>query len=246
MGNQLSAGSDVARVRVVAHRPVQRALALALFGLVTVIAAVAGFFLGRAVGGLDLSYLRSLEQLEQSNAAQLQKLRDRLVDAELSGQIATQAADALRADIVRYREQAAGFEEEVTFYKSLMAPSSVERGLQIAQFELSPLDEDNSFSYHLLLTQLEARRDWVQGDVRVEVNGRMAAGPGYQEQLLPLTELAEVDAYPLKYRFRYFQDLSGVLELPSGFLPEYVVVTVSRRGTRQDNLQRTFAWLVSG
>ena len=64
--------------------------------------------------------------------------------------------------------------------------------------------------------------------------------------MLPLTELANVDPYPLKYRFRYFQDLSGELALPPDFLPEAVVVTVNRRGNRADNLQRAFDWSVSG
>jgi hypothetical protein len=134
----------------------------------------------------------------------------------------------------------------VTFYKSLMDPSSVERGLQIAQFELVSNEDSNQFSFHLLLTQMEARRDWVQGDVRVDVRGRAAhEGGAGEEQVLSLTEIAEVDPYPLKYRFRYFQDLSGVLVLPTGFLPDAVLVSVNRRGNRQDNLQRTFAWPIS-
>ncbi len=246
--------SDAARVRVVPHRPVVRTLSLAGFGLTTALAAAGGYYLGLEVGGLDRSQLRSLEQLERSHEVELQTLRERLVDAQLSREVTAQASAALREDIVRYREEAAALREEVTFYKSLMAPSSVDRGLQIAQFELTPGEDSNQFSYRLLLTQMEARRDWVQGDVRVEVRGRrtaLLADEGAdegadEEAVLPLTELADLDAYPLKYRFRYFQDLSGVLALPSGFLPEAVVVTVNRRGSREDDLQRTFEWAVSG
>jgi hypothetical protein len=216
------------------------------FGMITLVAAAGGYYLGLSVGDLDRRNLHSLEQLERGNARQAQRLRDQLIDAELSRQVTHEASVALREDIVRYREEAAAFKQEVTFYKSLMDPSSVERGLQIAQFELISNEDSNQFSFHLLLTQMEARRDWVQGDVRVDVRGRAAhEGGAGEEQVLSLTEIAEVDPYPLKYRFRYFQDLSGVLVLPPGFLPDAVLVSVNRRGNRQDNLQRTFAWPIS-
>ena len=244
--NSSASGSDVARVRVVPHRPVRRALVLTAFALIVAGSAGGGYYLGRSVADLDRKYLASLEELERDNATQMQRLREQLIDAQLNRQITVEASAALREDIVRYREEAAGLEEEVTFYKSLMAPSSVERGLQIAQFELTEVEDSNQFSYHLLLTQMEARRDWVQGSVRVDVRGRSAsAGSVDEERVLSLTELAEVDPYPLKYRFRYFQDLSGVMSLPAGFLPEAVVVTVDRGGSRQDNVQRTFDWPIS-
>lgn len=239
-------GSDVARVRVVPHRPVRRALMLTAFALVVAGAGGGGYYLGLSVADLDRKYLRSLEQLERGNAIQTQRLREQLIDAELNRQVTADASAALREDIVRYSEEIAGLREEVTFYKSLMAPSSVDRGLQIAQFELTAVADTDQFSYRLLLTQMEARRDWVQGSVRVDVRGRStSAGSADEQQVLSLTELAEVDPYPLKYRFRYFQDLSGVMSLPAGFLPEAVVVTVDRGGSRQDNLQRTFDWSIS-
>ena len=82
---------------------------------------------------------------------------------------------------------------------------------------------------------METRRDWIQGDVELVVRGR-------DEQVLSLTEIAVDDTYPLKFRFRYFQDLSGVIALPEGFEPESVEITARRRGAKADDLTRTFAW----
>lgn len=246
-GGKSGARSDVSRVRVVAYRPVYRALGLVSFALVTAFAAFGGYWFGSAVADLDQRNLQSLETLAGASARDLGRLRERLVEVELTGEVTDQAAAALRSDIARYRNEAEALREELTFYKSLMDPASVERGLQIAQFELVPGAADNQFTYHILLTQVEARRDWVQGDVRMEVRGQRRDGAGEDtQQVLPLTELANVDPYPLKYRFRYFQDLSGELALPPDFLPEAVVVTVNRRGNRADNLQRAFDWSVSG
>jgi len=145
--------------------------------------------------------------------------------------------------------------EEVTFYKSLMAPSSLAKGLQIADFELTALEKPGTYRFHLLLTQVETRRDWVQGEVTLEVEGRMAAASGTDgsdsatvngPKVLPLTEIGEGDSYPLKYRFRYFQDLSGVISLPRGFEPERIVVRAGKRGASTQPLSRTFDWTVAG
>jgi hypothetical protein len=241
-----SLGSGGARMRVVEHRPWMRLLTVVVFALVALGGLVGGYYFGSAKSGLDRTYVDALEELDDANTAQISELKNKLVDAELARQVDAQAAAQLREDIKQLRDEAAALKEEVTFYKSLMAPSSIERGLQIAEFELSPTDVSNQFIYHLLLTQVEARRDWIQGDLRLEVRGRHrpAGAQEYKEVVLSLTEIAEVEPYPLKFRFRYFQDLSGKLTLPTGFLPEAVVVTAVRRGSRADDLQRAFDWAV--
>jgi hypothetical protein len=241
---KLRSGSP--QMRVVAHRPRQRIVMLILFGLVAFGGLVGGFYFGNAKSGLDRTYVNALEELDLANTAQISELRSQLVDAELSREVDAQAAAQLRENIKQLRDEAAGFKEEVTFYKSLMAPSSIERGLQIAEFELSATEAVNQFTYHLLLTQVEARRDWIQGEVRLEIRGRQrsAGSAEYDELVLSLTEIADTQPYPVKFRFRYFQDLAGVLTLPTGFVPEAVAIAATRRGSRSESLQRDFEWVV--
>jgi hypothetical protein len=220
-----------------------------MFGVLVVIAvggSVGGFYLGKAKAGLDTTYLNALIELDRANNDEISSLKSQLVDAELTRQVDGQAAVRLSQDIRKLRDEAAGLEEEVTFYKSLMAPSSIERGLQIAEFELSSTDIYGQFSYHILLTQTEQRRDWIQGDVKLEIRGHSATPDSLknEEQVLSLTEFADIEPYPLKFRFRYFQDLSGLLTLPGGFIPEKVEITALRRGSRSDSLRRTFEWVV--
>jgi len=234
------------QMRVVAHRPRRRLVMLVLFALVALGGSVGGFYFGKAKAGLDVTYINALIELDRANTGQISSLKSQLVDAELARLVDAQAAAQLRENIKQLRDEAAGLEEEVTFYKSLMAPSSIERGLQIADFEVSSTEVVDQFSYHLLLTQVEQRRDWIQGNVKLEVRGRrrLDGSPTYEELVLSLTEMADIEPYPLKFRFRYFQDLSGMLTLPKGFLPESVVVTALRRGSRSDNVRRTFEWVV--
>jgi len=244
-------------IRVVSHHPWRRALLLIAVGLLVVGGSLGGYWFGRSLSGLDGSYLDSVERLNQANRQSLEALEAELVDANLSWQVDREAAQTLKETIRDLKDQVAKLTEEVTFYKSLMAPSTLERGIQVADFELTPLEQAGRYRFHLLLTQVETRRDWVQGDVSLVVRGRAEAddpestagsdsATGTTERVLPLTEIAEEGTYPLKFRFRYFQDLTGVIRLPAGFTPEQIVITAGRRGASTEAANRTFDWTVAG
>ena len=239
----LGAGSG--GVRVVDHQPGRRALLLVLLAGVVVATAGLGFWLGRATSALDRTYLETLEVRHQASDARAATLTRQLADARLAQSIDAQAAQSLRDTVGELRGEVAGLREEVTFYKSLMAPSELNRGLQIADFELARGKKSNTFTYRLLLTQARERRQWVQGKVEMQVQGLRAAaeGPAVQE-VLALTDLQEVETYPLRFRFRYFQDFSGTVTLPEGFQPQAVLVTVTPKGRSADAAQRSFGWTV--
>ena len=156
-------------MRVVAHHPLRRYLMLGVFGLICLTGMAGSYWLGESKAGLDRTYIASLETINQANVARLAELNDSLVDAGLRGAVDRQATEELRLTIKDLRDEVAAVTEEVTFYKSLMSPSSLARGLQIAEFDVATTGEINQFTYHLLLTQVESRRDWIQGDIRIEV-----------------------------------------------------------------------------
>ena len=206
--------------------------------------------LGRATAELDDTYLSSVERLNQAHLTTIEQLEARLVESDLTRDVEQEATLALKEDIRVLKDELAALTEEVIFYKSLMAPSSLAKGLQIAEFELTAMEEEGRYQFHLLLTQVETRRDWVQGEASLEVEGRMSETGGTdsatenRERVLPLTEIGDDDSYPLKFRFRYFQDLTGVISLPPGFKPERIVVTAGKRNAQ--SLTRTFDWTVAG
>jgi hypothetical protein len=222
-------------IRVVSHHPLSR-LAWAIgVAVICVLGAVGGYWLGSAKGGLDGTYVASLESLQQANARQIADLRAQLVAQGLNREVDSQTSQELRLTIKGLRDEIAELSEEVAFYKSLMSPSELTRGLQIADFEVRSTLMADQYQFHLLLTQVESRRDWIQGDIELLVHGS-------DQQVLSLTEIADADTYPLKFRFRYFQDLSGTITLPEGFEPESVEITARRRGASAKNLARSFAW----
>ncbi len=232
------------RMTVVPHTPVRRGVMLAVLALLGLAAVFAGYVLGQRQSGLDRTYLGVLEDQKRAGEVEVATLKQQLVDAELVREIDQQAAATLQDNIKTLRDDIGGLKEEVTFYKSLMAPSSLSKGLQIAEFDVFSGEPPDTYNYHLLLTQVADRRNWIRGDVRLDVIGRQDDRLEKGEQVLSLTDLSDIDTYPLKFRFRYFQDLSGLLALPVGFQPERAVVTVVQQGNRGNDLQQSFEWSV--
>jgi hypothetical protein len=222
-------------IRVVSHHPLSRFVWTFGVAVICLLGAGGGYWLGTAKGELDAIYVASLESLLQANAEQIANMQAQLAALGLNRDVDSQTAQELRLTIKDLRDDIAELTEEVTFYKSLMSPSELTRGLQIADFEIHSTLVAGTYRFNLLLTQVESRRDWIQGDIDLLVHGN-------DQQVLSLTEIADADTYPLKFRFRYFQDLSGAITLPEGFEPESVEITARRRGASAKNLARSFVW----
>jgi len=228
---------------VVEHRPWRRPLVVLVSAAIGLMCLLLGYGLGNrhviaeAIARAELS--RELEALQ----ARLAELEAELVDTSLNEQVQQYANDALREDLTEAHQSMARLQEEVTFYKGLMAPSSLRQGLQVAELQVEPLPSETGearFSYQLLLTQVALRRSFIAGEVRIDVIGQYGDRDENAEAVLSLTELTDAASYPLKFRFRYFQDLAGRLTLPEGFNPQRVLVTANQNG--KDPLQVTFAW----
>jgi hypothetical protein len=204
----------------------------------TVAALVVGFALGqnRAVTERKTSAFLGTE-LEQAQF-RIEDLNRTLIDAELAASVQKDANQALRQDLTALFEQNARLNEELTFYKSLMAPSSLPQGLQISELAIEPTAQQDEFQFQLLLTQIAKRRSYIAGSVHMDVVGERDNA----QAVLSLTELSDMDTYPLAFRFRYFQDMAGIIKLPEGFTPERVLVTATLRGG--DPMQTSFEWRV--
>ncbi len=156
-----------------------------------------------------------------------------LIDARLNVDVQHAASNALREEMASELEKSTLLTEEVTFYKGLMSPSSLSKGLQVEELEITRSTGERQYSFKLLLTQVALRRSYIAGDVRVDLIGE-------SEAVRSLTELGVLKAYPLKFRFRYFQDLAGRITLPVDFVPVRILVTAQQNG--KETIQVSFPW----
>lgn len=201
--------------------------------VIGVVCLIIGFALGQDKVVTDrISNALLSKDLAQSRARVVELEAD-LIDARLNVDVQHAASNALREEMASELEKSTLLTEEVTFYKGLMSPSSLSKGLQVEELEITRSTGEREYSFKLLLTQVALRRSYIAGDVRVDLIGE-------SEAVRSLTELGVLKAYPLKFRFRYFQDLAGRITLPADFVPARILVTAQQNG--KETIQVSFPW----
>jgi hypothetical protein len=226
------------RMKVVAHRPLRNAVLAGIALIVVATVGLAGYLMGR--GQINLAATSMVgATLENASAEQrVVELERKLADIQLSQVVDGDANESLRQTIKSLRDELSASQDEVLFYRQLMAPSEAQRGLRVEKLELNPGASPTEVKYRLLLTQVSDKNDWATGTVTVDVVGTSAN----EQVVLPLTEMTQVESYPLGFKFRYFQDFTGTLVIPEGLKPEQVVVTAATSGKDGKRAQKTFSW----
>ena len=231
------------RYQVIARRPWIFGLRVAVGMCVVLIAFALAFWTGYVNGFRSeretVSERDSLQASLLEARRELAGLRQRVADLSVDEEIDKELGSKYRASVKALESRIAGLAEEVRFYRSLMAPGADRQGLRIERLDLTRTADAGKLRYKLLLTQVEKKHDVVQGKVTLNLIGIQDG----QTLVLPLDEVAEIGEYPMVYRFRYFQDFPGMLQLPEGFAPRAVEVVAETRGGR-GRLERSFEWRI--
>jgi len=236
------------RIQVIRYRPG------AWFWWLLPVLLAAVFVIGYGLGNLANATADPAGRLailsEGFDAQRMEELQSELAELKMTQMVDGGAAREVQASFRELQDEIAAREEEVAFYRSLMAPEELAKGLHIEKMLLHPTERPNLFAYELVIAQTVARHSWQEGELYFEVHGSLAGdGEGESEgenvgrQVLALTEIATLPAYPLLFRFRYFQNYTGEMTLPAGFVPETVIITLDRGGAT-DVVQRRYEWFV--
>lgn len=228
---------------VIRHRPgyrLRRTLILLAFSIT---AAVVGYAAGMAQGGFRFSVAEEsrdrleeqVEQLREQNREASQQLvnldRGRTIDAE--------ALNQARRTIVELETQIASLKADLTFYKNIMAPSETSKGLQVDRLTMQQERQDDTYGFKLVLTQIGDNKSYISGVVAVNVIGMR----NEEKEVIALRDLSDdIDDLGVRFRYRYFQDIEGLLRLPDGFEPLEVQVVARAEGNKSSRAERTFDW----
>jgi len=164
-------------------------------------------------------------------------LQQALSDERLAEEMGRSSRSHVRATLAEQVERIRALEGELRFYRSLMAGDEAPGRLDVAEFELMRRLEGPGVRFRLLLVQPADPGSEISGRVRIRVFGERDG----QREVLSGAELGlEQEGTP--FRFRYFQDVAGEIELPEGFEPEGVEVIARTEGSDGFELQRRFDW----
>ena len=171
--------------------------------------------------GALLQRLNALEGLQQS-------LERELAASKLAADVQEQAAQELQQRLTQLLGEKVELENAVSFYRDLMEVGAKREGLRVASFTVLATNTPQIFQFSILVTQIAEKRKYVAGDIQLKVIGILQGG---RKEVIFDAKNAVV-GFPLKLRFKYFQDLVGQIRLPPDFIPERVSISVQQNGKK--------------
>jgi cell division protein FtsB len=206
-------------------------------------AAITGYAVGLAQGGFRFSSAEASNDVLKREIDTLRnnytQARQQVINLERGRAIDAQALKQVRTTIVELETKIAALKSDLTFYKNIMAPSEISKGLQVDNFALVRGHETATYGFKLVLTQVGNNKSYISGQVAVNVIGLRDD----EKEIIALRDLSEdIDSLGVKFRFRYFQDIEGTLMLPEGFRPLEIQVVAQAQGKKSSQAERTFGW----
>lgn len=178
------------------------------------------------------------EQLQR----ELDALRQRVAVLSSADTLSQQANEQSRLSIKLLEEQIYKQQQDLAFYKGVLAPGTRREGLRIKAFELQATDKPTHFRYKILLSRVGKGEEPLEGQLQVAIVGKQ----GDQDVTLDLASLqADESVQSFNFAFKHFQAIPEAgrfaeLLLPEGFIPREIKVRAEVEG--QKPLLRTFKW----
>lgn len=227
---------------IVEARPAR--VRLALYLAVAVLLLAGGWALfdyGRARAGFDARAARDVHDELVTRIAALEEDNKRLSGQnavlEQAREVDRRAYEEVDHSLAGLQDELSELKQEAAFYRRLVNVSDT-KGLQIESMKLQRDAGTGEYRFHLILTQYTSPPSLVQGEVKISVEGLKN---GAQTELSP-RELMRGDKSDLTFRFRHFQEFTGSLVLPDGFVPLRLILRITPREAGRPPLERGYVW----
>lgn len=177
---------------------------------------------------------------------EVDELHQRLALLASADKVSQQANEQSRLTIKLLEEQIYQQQQDLAFYKGVLAPASRREGLRVKTFELQATDRPGHFRYKILLSRVGKGETPLEGQLQVSITGQQ----GRQVVTLELAALSAglpdaLPQQPITFAFKHFQAIPEAgrfaeLKLPEGFIPHEIKVHAEVQGEKP--LVRTFKW----
>lgn len=176
---------------------------------------------------------------QEYSASELATVRNQLTLERKRHELDRHALEMVRTEIAGGKTRVAELEEELRFYRSLMSPDSVKKGVSLRAPELVQGSTSDTVAFRIVVQQKAHKHAMVKGSLIVRVSGMLAG----QQVSYPLSELANtVEDESVVLQFRYFQTVEGELIVPQGFEPMAISLTVTTKKPQKLELGETYPW----
>jgi outer membrane murein-binding lipoprotein Lpp len=238
-------GSNPPQLVVVPYRPMRKLFISVGLILLVGFAVVASYLTGyqRSVALQDNAAVErdTLRKERTRLSRQVEELRQEVANLKLGSKVDHQASEEVRNQVIQLKAQVAELEEDITFYRGLMAPTDNARGLTIGSLNVLATGVPRQYNYKLVVQQLATNHQMLSGTLNFTVVGWRDS----EQVSIPLYQLSDqVEEESIRLRFRYFQSIEGRLILPEGFEPERIELMARSTGANAATAEKKFGWLV--
>lgn len=165
---------------------------------------------------------RSLTRELRTAREELAELRGRKTFEAQSCEIDAQACEAVRKSVTGLESELADLREQLAFYRNIVAPEQNRAGIRVLRAAVRPAAVAEAWRYELVLVQPMRRDRKVTGSYELSLDGVVDK----QLKTLKVEDLQLGSREARTFGFRSFQEFSGELKLPAGFLPSRLSVTL--------------------
>ncbi|MFB2830028.1 DUF6776 family protein [Aeromonas jandaei] len=204
--------------------------------VVFAVGGLAGYFAGNHQDLAQSSLLGVQQETldRQSNAISQLKTELGLKDTQLATQRA--AFEQLQTTLKSQEAQVQELKRQLAFFERIMRPTGEQVGVVIDNLTLQETSIPGRYHYRLALTQPAKKRELFRGQVQIRVEGSLGDKP----KVLSGRDLG-MKVSEWRYSLRYFQLLEGNWQLPEGFVPDRIRVTINKDG-RQPAQELLVEW----
>ena len=217
-----------------------------ILGLLAVIALVAAsiwlsYERGRHVAGFDSSdanqVIDSLQMDIETLQADLAESQRQTAMLERNSKIEDDTTGQLKKTLTEAQNEVLELKKELAFYKSIVAPEQGKPTLVVQTIQMKK-DVAGDYDYKIMVSQQGRNDRFARGTMEVNIEGTNQGA----KQVLALTDISEDASKPMNFGLKYFQNFTGKLTLPEGFVAESMRVKLKPRSKTLDSVDEKFPW----
>jgi hypothetical protein len=223
---------------VITYRPGQGYWLVGGLLVVVIVALFLGRYWGSKVFDREMLEKVELEKRTTQLEAELIENNRNLSRISLSAEVDAVALENTRQEMIELQRQIYRRGEELKLYQELLQDKNQPKGLSVSDLNLVAMD-DGRFKYRWVARQKTVKMQSLSVYSEMWVLGTQ----GDQEVSLPLDMLDDqVKKQPIKLEFKYFSINQGIVQLPEGFEPEQVRITLRYTWMKEAQSDQKFDW----
>jgi len=203
-------------------------------GISLLLLFIGAFVVGRYLALADLNTTKaalvSSQQKLIETQLQLNNATENLVMQKQSSQVDNLSNKELVNSVKSMQQTQKELEEELIFYRKIMAPEMEKEGLTIDSLKISRTDKNNEYHFKTSLIQAGKQSQFIKGRINLKLIGTLNGTAKEYD----FRELGTFNTKHFQFQFKYFQNIEGIINLPEGFEVQKISANAQTSGLRRN------------